>query len=207
MKNFNELEKNNGQYSFSEVSEKLGLVQTRDKYIPGRFYSLKIKSPVPDLTDEIVPLLNFGRPYYDLNPIGLSLFNENFKKVTVFLNLKVIPPNILSKLLEAYYYFSKQNGLSNLFQNGKLIDLNERRLLDQKFYFLPSTILSQVLGLKNINYAINKYNNDSILEAKLIDWDNYGMLVNPRLSTNGLFPNPINMSNIFEDFIQNSVKQ
>ena len=206
MKSFADLEKNNGRFSYSEIAAS-GIPQTRGQYLPGRIYSLKIQSPIPNLNEETVPLINGGRQYYDLNPVGLNLFTENFKEVSVFINFKVIPPNILSKLLEGFYYFASKNGLQNLYRDGKLIDLKERSLIDQRFYLMPPSILVQILGLQSLSYAINKYNNDQIIEATLIDWDQFGMLVNPKVSTTGLFPEPFNIATVYEDFVQNSINQ
>ena len=207
MKSFAELEKNNGQYAYEQITEMVGVSQSRGQYLPGRIYSLAIQSPFANLREEEVALLNNGRQYYDINPVGLNLYTENFKEVTVFLNFRVIPPNVLAKLLEGYYYFSSRNGMQKLFKEGKLIDLKERSLLDQPFYFIPPSILTKLLGLANLNYAINKYNNDQIISAKLIDWDHFGMLVNPKVSTRGLYPDPINIASIYEDFVQNSINQ
>lgn len=206
MKSFADLEKNNGRFSFSEIAAN-GIPQTRGQYLPGRIYSLKIQSPVANLNEEAVMTLNNGRRYYDLNPVGLSLFTENFKEISVFINFKVIPSNILNKILEGYYYFASKNGMANLFREGKLIDIKERSLLDQRFYLVPPALLTQIMGLASLNYAINKYNNDQIIEARLIDWDQFGMLVNPRISTLGLYPEPINIASVYEDFVENSINQ
>jgi hypothetical protein len=46
---------------------------------------------------------------------------------------------------------------------------------------------------------------DQVLEARLIDWDNFGMLVNPTLSVDGLYPDPINLAKVFEDFLTNTL--
>lgn len=206
MKSFADLEKNNGRFSLTEVAMD-GIPQNRGQYLPGRIYSLQIQSPVANLNEDAVMELNNGRAYYDLNPIGLNLFTENFKEVSVFINFKVIPPNILSKLLEGYYYFASKNGMTNLYREGKLIDLKERSLLDQRFYMVPPSLLVQIMGLASLNYAINKYNNDQIIGARLIDWDKFGMLVNPKVSTIGLYPEPINIASVYEDFVQNSINQ
>lgn len=207
MKSFAELEKNNGRFSYEELASELGIAQTRGQYLPGRIYSLNIQSPAANLDEETVNLLTNGKGYYDLNPIGLSLFTDNFKEITVFLNFRVIPPNILSKILEGYYYFAGKNGLANLFKDGKLIDIKERSLMDQRFYFIPPSIIVQLLGLASLNYAINKYNNDQIISARLIDWDQLGMLVNPKVSARGIFPEPANIARVYEDFVQNSINQ
>lgn len=209
MKSFADLEKNNGRVSFDELfaDPKIGISQNRGQYLPGRIYSLQIRSPAANLNEEKVMELNNGRKYYDLNPVGLSLFTENFKEVSVFINFKVIPPNILAKLLEGYYYFASKNGMANLYREGKLIDIKERTLLDQRFYFTPASILVQLVGLASLNYAINKYNNDQIIEAKMIDWDKFGMLVNPKASISGLHPQPINIDSVYEDFIKNSINK
>ena len=122
------------------------------------------------------------------------------------LNLKVIPPIAISKILEAYWKFSQLNGLNNLFnKNGNLLSINERRLIDQRFYLITPSILSSILGVNNLNYAINNYNMDLILEAKMIDWDQFGMMINPIATNKGLFPNPINLTKVYEDFLTNTL--
>jgi hypothetical protein len=122
------------------------------------------------------------------------------------LNLKVIPAVVCNKLLEAYWRFSMLNGLANLFdKEHKLIPLEMRRLIDQRFYLITPTALSTILGVDNLNYAINKYDMDYVLDAKLIDWDKFGMLVNPQFSTDGLYPDPINIMAVFEDFLTKSI--
>lgn len=206
MKSFTELEKNNGRFTYDQVSSQYGIPINRTKYLPGRIYSLTVKSPLADLREEYIPEVNNGKNYYDLNPIGLSFFTENFKEISIFLDFKVIPPTILSKILEAYYFFSVKNGLSSFYKNGNLIPLNERQLLDQRLYFITPSILSELCRASNFNYAINKYNNDQIIEARLIDWDNLGMLIQPKLSVKGLFPETINLVKVFEDFIDSSFK-
>ena len=205
MKKFEEINKNNGQYSFEQVSREFGILQNRNQIRPGRFYSLKTVSPVPNLTESVVQSLSFGKDYYDLSPVGLLLFHEKWSDVPIILNLRVIPPTVCAKLLEAYYYISSQNGLDTLFKEGQLISLEERQLIDKKFYLITTTILSQLIGLNNLNYAINKYNVDDIAEARLIDWDNFGMLVQPKQSVIGIFPDPLNLVRVFEKFISNSI--
>jgi hypothetical protein len=207
LKSFAELEKNNGRFTYEQLSEKVGIPQNRNQYLPGRIYHLAIQSQFANLTEDVVNTITGGKGYYDLNPIGICLFTENFKETTVFLNFKAVPPTVLSKLLEAYYYFSSKNGLQKLFKDGKLIDPKERVLLDQPFYFIPPSILVEMLGLESLSYAINKYDNDQIVSARLIDWDQFGMLVNPITSTRGLYPEPVNIAKVYEDFIQNSLKQ
>jgi len=205
LQRFEDIAKNNGQFSLYEVADQMGITQTRSQFIPGRFYSLRITSQVPNLTENLIPFLNDGKPYLDLNPLGLVLFHENWKETALVLNLKVIPPTVSSKLIEAYYQFSMQNGLPNLFKEGKLIPLSERSLIDQRFYLITTSILSQILGISNLNFAINKYNIDRVAEAKLIDWDNLGMLVRPRVDQRGIFPENLTLVRIFEDFMTNSL--
>ena len=207
LKAFSQLEKNNGESNLIQVAAELGKTPNLILPLPGRIYSLRIKSPLPDLNEETVPLINFNRQYYDLNPVGLCLYNENFRQVCLFLNFKVIPPQILRKLLEAYYELSKQNGLTSLYnQQGELISLEKRQLLDKRFYFLTSTILSNLLGLKSLNYAINKYDTSLIEGIKLIDWDNYGKLVNAKITDIGFYPKPFNVNDMFNAFIESSIK-
>jgi hypothetical protein len=117
-----------------------------------------------------------------------------------------MPPRANAKILETYWNFSKMNGLANLFDSeGSLLPLDQRRLIDQRFYLITPTALSNVLGVNNLNYAINKYNMDQILDSKLIDWDNFGMLVNPSLTTDGLYPDPINLVKVYEEFLTNTL--
>ena len=205
MKKFEEIEKNNGQFDLTQVAETFGVIQRRNQFIPGRFYSLNIVSNVPNLTEEIVPQLASGKPYYDLRPCGLVLFHDNWKETTLILNLRTMPIPVSAKLLEAYYEFSAKNGFQNLYRDGKLMPLTDRQLIDQRFYLVNTTILSQTLGFSNLNYSINKYNIDDIAEARLIDWDNFGMMVRPRFSQVGLFPDNLSMERVFEEFIANSI--
>lgn len=205
MKKFEEIEKNNGQFDLTQVAETFGVIQRRNQFIPGRFYSLNIVSNVPNLTEEIVPQLASGKPYYDLRPCGLVLFHDNWKETTLILNLRTMPIPVSAKLLEAYYEFSAKNGFQNLYRDGKLMPLTERKLIDQRFYLVNTTILSQTIGFSNLNYSINKYNIDDIAEARLIDWDNFGMMVRPRFSQVGLFPDNLSMERVFEEFIANSI--
>jgi hypothetical protein len=173
--------------------------------IPGRFYSLRTQSPAPSLTESIVQQIT-KKNYLDLNPVGLLLFHDNWKEVALMLNLKVMPPRASAKILEAYWRFSQLNGLNNLFDaDGSLRSIEERRLIDQRFYLITPTALSNILGVNNLNYAINKYSMDQVLEARLIDWDNFGMLVNPRLTVDGLYPDPINLAKVYEDFLTNTL--
>lgn len=205
MQRFEDIEKNNGQFSLYDVANNFGISQTRSQFIPGRFYSLRITSQVPNLTEQIVPSLTEGKPYIDLNPVGLVLFHENWKETVLILNLRVIPPAVSSKLLEGYYHFSMKNGKDRLFKEGKLIPLTERTLIDQRFYLVTTSILSQIIGISNLNFAINKYNIDRVAEAKLIDWDNFGMLIKPRVDQRGIFPENMTLVRIFEDFMINSI--
>lgn len=162
---------------------------------------------MPQLTEDIVPLLNNGRSYYDVSPIGLCLYYEGWAQSEniLMLNLKVIPPAICDKLLEAYYLFAMRNGLDSLYDsNGDLIDSSERAGLDKPFYLVPPTILANIIGATDLNYAINKYNINNIISVKLIDWDNLGMLIKPKISGRGLYPEPFNFEMMYEQFIKNS---
>lgn len=205
MINFKDISKNNGSLPLNVVSQQFGILQNRGQVIPGRFYSLKTFVQTPDITAEFVQLHN-KRNYIDLNPVGLLLFHDNWKETALVLNLKVMPPRASAKILEAYWKFSNLNGLGNLFnKDGQLLPLEERRLIDNRFYLITPTALSTILGVNNLNYAINKYNMDQVLEARLIDWDNFGMLVNPALTIDGLYPDPINLAKVYEDFLTNTL--
>jgi hypothetical protein len=202
---FNELIKNNGALPLNAVVEQYGITQNRGQVIPGRFYSFKVVPDVPSITESYV-YQKTGKYYLDLNPTGLLLFHDNWKEVALFLNIKIMPPAAQLKVMEAYWNFSKLNGLSNLFdKDGKLKELSERQLIDQRFYLITPTALSTILGVNNLNYAINNYNMDKVAEAKLIDWDNFGMLVNPKISTHGLYPDPINLGRVYEEFLTNTL--
>jgi len=205
LQKFEDLPKNNGQTSLYSVADSVGIVQNRSKFIPGRFYSLTVSADSPNLTEDVVPLLNDRKPYLDINPCGFCIYHDNWQTTALILNLKVIPNRINQRLLEAFYEFAKLNGLSDLFdRDGTLIPLAQRLLLDKRFYMIPPKILSQLVGATNLNYAINKYSIDQIIEARLIDWDQYGMLVNPLVEYRGIYPQPANLSRIYEDFIANS---
>lgn len=205
MKDFNSIPKNNSTLPLNVVARDLGIVQRRNEVIPGRFYSFRTQALVPNLNEEIVYEMT-GKNYLDLNPIGLLLFHDRWKETALVLNLKVMPPRASAKVLEAYWKFSQLNGLNNLFdKDGNLRPLEERRLIDQRFYLITPSALSTILGVNNLNYAINNYNMDQVLEARLIDWDNFGMLVNPTLTTDGMFPDPINLAKVYEDFLTNTL--
>lgn len=205
MQRFEDIAKNNGTQSLYEVAETIGIAQNKSNFLPGRFYSLQVVSPVPDLSEKIIPSLNVGRSYYDLNPIGLVLFHDNWKETVLILNLKVMPPGASATFLEAFYRLAAQNGLARLFKEGKLLSLEERNTIDQRFYLFTPSVFSQALRIANLNYAINKYNMDQIAGAKLIDWDNFGKLINPKSSTRGMFPETLNLANVYEEFITNSL--
>lgn len=208
MKPFAQLDKNNGDRSLEQVTEEVGISINKGQFLPGRFYSLKINPPSQNLNQETVDVLSRGKGYLSLNPVGLVLFHQNFVEKVVILDLRVIPPQASAKILEAYYQFSLQNGLGNLFsKDGALSPLPSRQLLDQKFYFITTSILSGLVGIDNLYQAVNKYNIDDIASAKLIDWDNFGQLINPRISGYGVFPEPVNMQKIFEDFLIKSIQQ
>ena len=198
MKSFEQLIKNNGQYTFHQIAESIGIPQTRAQFIPGRIYALKINSPSPNLNQQIIEEVTSGKPYLDLNPIGISLFHENWKEQALIVNFKIIPPVVLPKILEAYYAFCINNGLANLFNGEKLIPLDSRRLIDHRFY----TVTPRQLGL-NLNLAINKYNIEDVLEARLIDWDNFGMLVKPNFSMRGIFPETLDIERLFGTILEN----
>ena len=205
MINFNDIPKNNGSLPLNGVAQEYGIVQNRGQVIPGRFYSFRTQSPVPNLNEETVHLIS-GKNYLDLNPVGLLLFHDNWKETALVLNLKVMPPRASAKILEAYWNFSQLNGLNNLFdREGNLRPLEERRLIDNRFYLITPTALSTILGVNSLSYAINKYNLDHVLEARLIDWDNFGQLINPKLTVDGLYPDPINLEKVYEDFLTNTL--
>lgn len=205
MNNFNDISKNNGDLTLDQVSMQYGISTNRNQLIPGRFYSFKTISPTPSLDQETIKLIT-GKNYYDLNPVGFLFFHDNWKETALILNLKVIPPRANLKILESFWKFSQSNGLNNLFDaNGKLLPLSQRSLIDQRFYLVTPKVLSNVLGVKNLNYSINKYNMDQIVEAKMIDWDNFGMLINPKLTLNGFYPDPIDLAKVWEDFLTNTL--
>lgn len=204
MQKFESLQKNNGQFTLYEVAQQFGIRQSRSEFLPGRFYSLMIEPEVSEINEQIAPQINDGKPYVDLNPIGLALFHENWKETAIILDLKIMPSPVSAKLLEGYWAFAQLNGMSDLFIENKLISLNARRLIDHRFYLVPPTILNQIVGASNLYYAINKYNMEQIKEAKLIDWDQFGMLVQPKVDVRGIFPQPANLAAIFEQFLTNS---
>jgi len=202
---FNKLSKNNGRLPLVNAAEEVGLIQTRAQVIPGRFYKLTARVDVPQITSEWV-YQKTGKNWIDLDPVGLLLFHDNWKEVALVLNLKVIPPQVQAKVLEAYWNFSKLNGLANLFnQDNQLRPLEERRLIDQRFYLITPTALSTILGVNNLNYAISTYRMDQVISARLIDWDNFGSLVNPAISDYGFYPKPANLAQIYENIVTNKL--
>jgi hypothetical protein len=205
VKTFDKIEKNDGRYTLVGVGYQFGIEQEKPQIVPGRFYSFKMISPTPALTEETVPMLTRGRRYYDLYPTGLLLFHENWQQTMLVLNLKVMPIPIAAKLLEAYYALASRNDLPTLFEDDKLRPIEQRRLLDKRFYLFPPSLIAQTIGASNLDYAINKYKMEDVFEARLIDFDQFGMLVKPKFSTLGLFPETLNMELVFEEFIEKSI--
>lgn len=204
MKTFNQIEKNDGKYTLYDASSQFGIKQSRQQVVPGRFYSFKMISPVPVLNEEAVAGLTRGRRYYDMMPTGLLLYHDNWQQTMLMLNLKVIPAKIAAKLLEAYYELATRNDLPTLYEDGQLRPIEQRRLLDKRFYLFPPSLLAQAIGATNLDYAINKYSIEDVFEARLIDFDQFGLLVRPKFSTLGLFPETLNMELVFEEFIEKS---
>ena len=207
MKTFEEIEKNDGRLTFEQVAEE-GTNTNRSNLLPGRFYQFTIVPPAVDRTADFISAYTRGKNYIDLNPIGLVFFHENWQETTIMLDLRVVPPPILEKILHIYWNFSLKHGLSNLFDTtGTLRPLAERQVIDQKFYMITPSLISELSGADNLYYAINKYSMDDISSARLIDWNQFGMLVNPRLSDRGLLPSPINLAKVYEDFLTNSLNR
>ncbi len=205
MNSFNDIPKNEGSLTLDQVSIEYGIPINRNQLIPGRFYAFKTVSPVPYLDEDVIKSMT-GKNYYDLNPVGFLFFHDNWKETALILNLKVVPPRATTKILESFWAFSQKNGLNNLFDSeGNILPLSQRSLIDQRFYLATPSVLSNILGVKNLNYSINKYNMDQILEARLIDWDNFGMLVNPKMTVSGFYPDPINLAKVYEDFLTNTL--
>lgn len=215
MKTFESLEKNNGRLTFEQVAMEVddsGKPKSesinRFNLLPGRFYYFNIVPPTVDVNEEFVALYTRGKRYLDLNPIGLVFFHENWKETSIMLDLRVIPPPIMEKMLNIYWNFSMKNGLSNLYDvEGKLRPLQERQIIDQRFYMITPNLLSEISGADNLYYAINKYSMDDIVSARLIDWDRFGMLVNPMLSERGLLPQNVSLARVYEDFLTNSLNR
>jgi len=208
VKTFESLEKNNGQSSFEQVAENMGIPVNRSNLLPGRFYYFNILPPTVDVNEESIRLYTRGKRYLSTNPVGLVFFHENWKETTIMLDLRVIPQAIVEKMLNIYWKFSLQNGLSNLFdKEGELLPLEERQIIDQRFYMMTPSLMATLTGADNLYYAINKYSMDDIVSARLIDWNRFGMLVNPRLSERGLLPSPINLAAVYEDFLANSLNR
>jgi hypothetical protein len=208
VKRFEEIAKNNSTLTLEAVAERVGLRVATTEMVPGRFYSLSVLPPILNPTPEAVSAYTKGKGYLDLNPTGLMFFHPDWveNRLVLLLNLKVMPPAASARLLEAYYAAASRAGFDRLYaEKGELKPLNERRGLDLPFYLITPTQLSQIVGVDNLNYAINKYRIDEIADARLIDWDQFGMLVRPQVSTRGLFPEPINLERLYTDFIENSI--
>lgn len=208
LKKFSELEKNNGSSTLDQVADSVGKVIPSDHIIPGRFYSFEVMTPLAYLDGSSLPSLAGNKPYYNLNPVGFVFFHQHWldNRKIVMLDLKVIPPIVVAKLLEAYYHLCSQYGMDRLYDNaGVLKPLTERRSLDLPFYRITPTQMCEMLpGLNSLNYAINTYKIQDVARARLIDWDQYGSMIQPKVSTRGMYPDPIDMEEVFNGFIQNA---
>jgi hypothetical protein len=195
-------ETNNLKFDLVQVGEIKGTQITKNQYVPGRIYYLNVSVPKTDLNQEEVQFLSNGKDYYDIKPVGLCLYHENWKEFSIFINFKVIPPLILNNLINSYFNIIKQYGYPSLLdKENKLIDLEKRSNLDLPFYFITSKQLSDLVGIK-LSYSINKYKVENIITANLIDWDKIGFLINSRVTFDGILPFPPNIEKIYNTFVE-----
>jgi len=192
VKTFEQIPKNDGQLNLLQVAKQFGIVQETNFPIPGRFYSLVVESPAVVLEESQVLFHSEGKPYYDLAPCGLVLYQPNWEKAdfALILNLRMMSPTASAAILGFYHKFAAKHGLQNLYRDGELLALKERMKPENNhpFYFTPAffTLLD-----RDLNFVINKYKINQIKETRLIDWDNFGMLVRPNFSRAGIFPENI----------------
>jgi hypothetical protein len=208
---FEDIITNKRERTYSQVFFEFGESIPPTNILPGHFYSL-VNTPQVNINESTIPT-SFGewsktptqyvteKQYFDVNPVGLALYHENWRQRTLIINLKIIPPVFRAKLLAAYYFISEKF-ISNLYQNDKLIPFNERGTLNLPFYGISQAVLQQVSGL-NLNYAINKYRVEDLNTIRFLDWDKFGELPFANIEDRGLiFARGFDLSDIFEVFEQ-----
>lgn len=154
--------------------------------VPGHFYTHIDLKPIgpdsvptwdeyeilknPSLRDlDLVGKYSVRLPYYDNRPIFLAL-----NQYGLGLNIKIMSQP-LRKLFIRTYLKQIAGPLEKCYDDGKLIDFNERLRLPEirPLFGVNSEFIKAIMGFSDIkfNLLVNKYNRENMRNLTLIDWD------------------------------------
>lgn len=188
-----------------------GRLVDRTDVIPGHYYSFDY--PVPNFKREWIPdsreewkedkeAYLTDKQHYNMNPIGLTFFHDNWQQQVLLLDIKIIPPKYRAALIMAHINIIKESlDKLNAFSKGKITPLSERKKMNLSLHRITPSILEQYSGIK-IGYAITGLKLDKVMRATLLDWDKVGELPLANIDTRGLefSPRTFDVSSIFEIF-------
>jgi len=207
----NDLISNRAERTFSQSFIEHGMLIKQAQVRPGYYYQFNISIPnlnenwIPDdieLWKEDPDQYITEKNYYDLSPAGLLLYHENWKKVALVLNLKVMPPVYRLRTLAAHYTLIEKY-IQQIYQNEKKVPFNERERLNSPFYGVTPSLLKTLSGI-DLSFAINNYDIEYITNARVLDWDKFGELPYAKVETQGIVLSPgsnnlLDVFNIFEN--------
>lgn len=217
MAKLSEIITNRAERTFSQSFVQFGSLISKAQIRPGYYYTFNVTIPnlnenwIPDnkqIWEENPTYFITEKNYYDLTPTGLLLYHENWKEVALIVNLKVMPPILRSKVINAHHFLIEKyiERLEKRDEKGKisLIPFNERESLNAPFYGVTPSLLRTVSNI-DVSYAINKYRISDITNARLLDWDKIGELPLAKVESTGLIfsPGTQNLAEVFEIFENN----
>jgi hypothetical protein len=114
------------------------------------------------------PITAKDLPYYDVNPLVLSLGTVKFKgrKVDLCLNLNYFPYDVKVYIINTVYKAYKNILESHI----RRFPLDAKR---QDYYLLSYDILKELLNSVNINFGIKNYIREYRYKTTTISYDNF----------------------------------
>jgi hypothetical protein len=204
---------NKRERNFSQSFHEFGVDVSRKDILPGHYYQFTVS--VPNFNPEWIPQNGdeykdnpdayiTNREYYDLNPVGLVFWHNEWNNTALMLNIKVIPPSYRAAVIVAHMNLIEKsleriNALPWI--KDRTIDFYERRKMNSPLLRVTPSILQELTGFK-LEYAISGYKLDKITSAKLLDWDNIGELPLANIDERGLAISPglLGINSIFDNF-------
>lgn len=208
---------NNRERNFSQSIEEYGVMVGRNDILPGHYYSFDV--PIPNFNENWIPRSKdeweenpsayiTNRNYYDMNPVGLVFFHDNWKNVALMLNLKVIDPRRRSNIIMTHLNMIEDN-LDRLYvfdKDEETIPFKDRRGMNLPLFRIAPSHLETRTGMK-LGYAISGYKLDKISRARLLDWDHIGELPMANIDQRGLAMSPgaYDITSLFTAFENNNI--
>lgn len=204
---------NKGERNFSQIMDEHGSQVSKDQIFPGSYYSFEI--PIPNFNPNWVPNSDeeysknpdafiTNKQYYDLNPFGPVFAHENWQNVVLHLNLKILPPEIRSKVVMAHVNLIKDDlEKIDFFSKDpkKLTPLEMIKMGGLRMFLVKPSNLEALTGVK-LGYAINAYRIEKINKPKILEWYKIGEIPAARIDTRGLAiaSELVNVAGLFEQF-------